>query len=61
MKDHLDKNAEIKTGCRAGYKGKEAHLPQFVHEKSGKKGKNFKQRHWMIMLFKAWLRPPPFG
>ncbi len=56
MKDHIDKDAEVKTDGWSGYKGMEAHFPKLVREKSGKKGENFKQMHRVIMMFKAWLR-----
>lgn len=56
MMDHIDKDAEVKTDGWSGYKGMETHFPKLVREKSGKKGKNFKQMHRAIMMFKAWLR-----
>ncbi len=56
MKDHIDKDAEVKTDRWSGYKGMEAYFPKLVREKSGKKGENFKQLHRVIMMFKAWLR-----
>lgn len=56
MKDHIDKDAEVRTDGWSGYKGMEAHFPKLVREKSGKKGENFKQMHRAIMMFKAWLR-----
>ncbi len=56
MKDHIDKDAEIKTDCWAGYTGREAYFQRLVCEKSGKKGENFKQMHRVIMMIKAWLR-----
>jgi len=56
MKDHMDKDAKVKTDCWSGYNGMEAHFPKLVHEKSGKKGENFKQMYRVIMMFKAWLR-----
>ena len=54
MKDNIDKDAEIKTDCWAGYKGMVVPFPKLVNEKSGKKGENFKQMHRVIMMFKAW-------
>jgi len=56
MKDHIDKNAQVKTYCWSGNKGMEDHFLNLVREKSGKKGENFKQMHRVIMMFKAWLK-----
>lgn len=56
MRDHIDKEAKVKTDGWSGYKGMEADFPKLVREKSGKKGENFKQMHRVIMMFKAWLR-----
>lgn len=56
MKDHIHKDAEVKTDCWSGYKGMEEYFPKLVREKSGKKGANFKQLHRVVMMFKAWLR-----
>ena len=53
MKDHIDKEAEVKTDCWSGYKGMEAHFPKLIREKSVKKGANFKQMNRVIKMFKA--------
>ena len=56
MLDHVDKDAKVKTDFWSGYKGMESHFPNLVRKKSGKKGENFKQMHWVIMMFKSWVR-----
>jgi hypothetical protein len=56
MKDHIHREAEVKTDGWSGYKRMEDHFPKLVREKSGKKGDNFKQMYLVIMMFKAWLR-----
>lgn len=56
MKDHISKEAEVRTDKWSGYKGLDAHFPHLTQEKSEKKGKNFKEMHRTIMMFKAWLR-----
>ena len=56
MKDHIAPNADVRTDKWAGYKGLEAEFPNLIQEKSEKKGKNFKELHRTIMMFKARLR-----
>ncbi len=56
MKDYIASDANIRTDKWSGYKGLEAEFPNLVREKSEKKGKNFKELHRTIMMFKAWLR-----
>ena len=56
MKDHIDKDAQVRTDKWAGYKGLEAEFPKLKQEKSEKKGRNFPEMHRTIMMFKAWLR-----
>ena len=55
MKDHISRNANVRTDERAGYKGLEKEFPHIVREKLEKKEKNFADLHWCIMMFKAWL------
>ncbi|MET3981847.1 transposase-like protein [Mucilaginibacter sp. UYP27] len=56
MKGHIKPEASVRTDQWAGYKGLEDEFPNIVREKSEKKGKNFKDLHRCIMMFKAWLR-----
>jgi hypothetical protein len=56
MKQYIDTEAEVRTDKWAGYKGMEEFYPKIRQEKSEKKGKNFKELHRTIMMFKAWLR-----
>jgi len=56
MKDHIAKDAQVRTDKWAGYKGLEKDFPNLKQEKSEKKGKNFPEMHRTIMMFKAWLR-----
>lgn len=56
MKDHISKEAEVRTDKWSGYKGLDTHFPHLTQEKSEKKGRNFKEMHRTIMMFKAWLR-----
>lgn len=56
MKDHIDKDAEVKIDYWSGLNGMKADFPKLFFEKSGKKGENLKQRDRVIMVFKAWLR-----
>lgn len=52
----VDKNAVIRTDGWNGYRGLEKEYKNHVRERSEKKGKNFKEMHRTIMMFKAWLR-----
>ena len=56
MKDHIDQYASVRTDKWTGYKGLEKEFPNLKQEKSEKKGKNFKELHRTILMFKAWLR-----
>jgi hypothetical protein len=56
MKEHIDRNADVRTDKWAGYKGLGKEFPNLIQEKSEKKGRNFKELHRTIMMFKAWLR-----
>jgi hypothetical protein len=56
MKEHIDPNADVRTDKWAGYKGLGVEFPNLIQEKSEKKGRNFKELHRTIMMFKAWLR-----
>ena len=56
MKAHIKPEAKVRTDQWAGYKGLEKEFPNIKREKSEKKGKNFKQLHRCVMMFKAWLR-----
>ncbi len=56
MKDHISKEAEVRTDQWSGYKGMKSDFPNITQEKSESKGKNFKEMHRTIMMFKAWLR-----
>jgi len=56
MIDHIDFNADIRTDKWSGYSRINAAYPKLKQEKSQKKGKNFKQLHRTIMMFKAWMR-----
>lgn len=55
MLGHVGKDANVKTDFWSGYKGVESHFPYLAREKSGKKEKNFKLMHRVIMMFKSWL------
>lgn len=57
MAAHIAPNAaQVRTDKWNGYKGLDSIFPNLIQEKSEKKGRNFKQMHRSIMLFKAWLR-----
>jgi len=56
MKDHISKDADVRTDKWSGYNGLSEYFNNMVQEKSVKKGKNFKEMHRVIMMFKAWLR-----
>lgn len=56
MKDHIDKDAKIRTDGWTGYQGLSDCFPKLTREKSQAKGKNFRDLHRTIMIFKAWLR-----
>lgn len=56
MKDHIAPDAEVRTDKWSGYRGLKNYFPKLVQEKSENKGKNLKQMHRAIMMFKAWLR-----
>ncbi len=55
MRDHIDKEAKIKTDKWTGYTPlkEEFNLEQIY---SGKKGSNFPELHRVIMNLKSWLR-----
>lgn len=56
MIGHIHAQARVKTDKWTGYNNLKAEFPNLVQEKSEKKGKNFRQLHRGIMMFKAWLR-----
>jgi hypothetical protein len=56
MIDHVGFDAEVRTDKWSGYSGIVKVYPELKQEKSEKKGKNFKELHRTIMMFKAWLR-----
>jgi hypothetical protein len=56
MKDFVEAGANVRTDKWSGYSGLEKDFPNLIREKSEKKGKNFKELHRCIMMFKAWLR-----
>ncbi len=56
MKDHISQEAKVRTDKWSGYKGLEKEFPNLEQEKSEEKGKNFKEMHRCIMMFKAWLK-----
>lgn len=56
MKDHISKDADIRTDKWSGYAGLSEEFPKLKQEKSKKKGKNFNEMHRSIMNFKGWLR-----
>lgn len=56
MKDHIRSGADVRTDKWTGYKGLEQEFPNIIQEKSEKKGRNFRELHRSIMMFKAWLR-----
>jgi hypothetical protein len=56
MVDHISPSAFVRTDKWTGYSGLEEQFPNLIREKSEKKGKNFRELHRTIMMFKAWLR-----
>lgn len=56
MKEHIEKNAKIKTDSWSGYKPLSKDFKNLTQVKSGKKGSNFPDLHRVIMGFKGWLR-----
>ena len=55
MKDHISRNAKVKTDKWSAYKSIESDFPLHVSELSDN-GENFKQLHRCIMMLKAWIR-----
>lgn len=56
MKQHIAKEACIKTDEWTGYKPLMGDFANMTRIKSGKKGENFPELHRVIMGFKGWLR-----
>lgn len=56
MRDHIKTDAALRTDKWTGYNVLSDEFINLQQEKSEKKGKNFKEIHRSIMLFKGWLR-----
>ncbi len=56
MRDHIDKEAKIKTDKWTGYTPLKNEFNNLEQIYSGKKGSNFPELHRVIMNLKSWLR-----
>lgn len=53
MKDHINIETKVKTDCWSVYMRMNADFLKLVCEKYEKRGENFNQKYWLIMMFKS--------